>query len=197
MHKPMNLLPACVEPISLPDTLVSTEPAVRKPYLGESSSSFSLISVSSAPTTRILKPENPLTVNPDTLTPWTGFRTALTRTCSLTKGSKSSPDPVIQMPAWLGVSSSLGPAKLVHSFVSGNSGGSRVAPLSPMRVMSFVLIVSCSLYCPASTMMRLPRGADLIAFWIDRPDLTRIVLMLLLPLPWAGRDGQLGGKVEL
>ena len=147
MQRPMKWKPGIVEVITLFETLVFLEPAVRKPYLGPSRSVLLHTSTFSPPMTRILKPENPLTVKPETETPLTGFCTALTRLCSLTKSDRSRPLPATQMPAWLGLLSSacgsIGPAKLEHSFSTAGSGGINVTPL-PTREMSSVLIKSCS-----------------------------------------------------
>lgn len=146
MQRPMKWKPGIVEVITLFETLVFLEPAVRRPYLGPSRSVLLHTSTFSPPMTRMLKPENPLTVKPEIETPSTGFCTALTRLCSLTNSDRSRPLPATQMPAWLellSVGGLIGPAKLVHSFSTAGSGGVKVTPL-PTREIPSVLIKSCS-----------------------------------------------------
>ena len=146
MQRPIKWKPGIVEVISLLETFVFLEPAVRKPYFGPSSNLLLHVSTFSPPMTRMLKPENPLTVKPEMETPLTGFCTAFTRLCSLMKSERSRPLPATHIPAWLGLVSAgglIGPAKLVHSFSTAGSGGVKVTPL-PTREMPSVLIKSCS-----------------------------------------------------
>jgi hypothetical protein len=64
---PINPKPGgVVHDILLSETFVFLDPAVRNPYFGPSSNVLPYTFTFWPPTTRILKPENPLTVKPVT-----------------------------------------------------------------------------------------------------------------------------------
>lgn len=165
---------------TFPETSVFFEPAVSNPYPGLSFRVVPYTLAFSAPRTRILTPMKPRTVNPETETSLTGRPTDLTFWCSATNPSALMSIPAMQMPAWLP-----SPVKPVQAFSTRVSGGSRVTPL-PTRVMPSFWIVTCWLYLPGATTMRLPRGAFLIASEMSCPLATRIVLLrsYLLAAAW-------------